>query len=156
MTADASPAGGPTPDNGRIDEVITAYPSARTGALGSIHGVGLTVLVSQLKRSVAFYRDVLGFAEIDGSEDSAVLASGDTRLVLLAVAGEAPVDRRPVRLNLEVGDLDQAFRDLTGKGITFTGRPAPVNRGGKLELWEAMFRDPDGNDIALTQWRAVN
>jgi hypothetical protein len=28
-----------------------------------------------------------------------------------------------------------------------------VNRGAKLDLWAAAFRDPDGHGIALTQWR---
>ena len=40
------------------------------------------VLVTDLDRSLAFYRDMLGFLEIDGGEGNAVLASGRTRLVL--------------------------------------------------------------------------
>jgi hypothetical protein len=33
--------------------------------------------------------------------------------------------------------------------------PRPVNRGDRLELWSATFRDPDDHNIAITQWRAI-
>ena len=56
--------GGYEPDD-RADDLITAYPSARPGPAGAIHGVGITVLVTDLDRSIAFYRDTLGFFEID-------------------------------------------------------------------------------------------
>ena len=48
--------------------------------------------------------------------------------------------------------------DLTGAadtGVQFVHAPRPVNRGDKLELWAATFYDPDGHNIAITQWRAV-
>src|SRR6185295_14951844 len=76
--------GGYEPDD-QAAEVFTGYPSARPGPSGAIHGVGITVLVSNLDQSVAFYRDMLGFYEIDRGAGSAVLASGDTRLVLRTV-----------------------------------------------------------------------
>ena len=37
--------------------------------------------------------------------------------------------------------------------MRFTYAPRVVNRGSKLEVWAAAFRDPDGHGIALTQWR---
>ena len=33
--------------------------------------------------------------------------------------------------------------------------PRAVNRGDRLELWAATFYDPDGHNIAITQWRAI-
>jgi catechol 2,3-dioxygenase-like lactoylglutathione lyase family enzyme len=140
-------------DDEILAELITAYPSARPAQAGSIHGVGITVLVTDLQRSVAFYREMLGFHEIDGGDGNAILASGDTRLVLRVVPSAAPVNRRMVHLNLEVGDVQAAYEELRSKGIRFTYGPRPVNRAEKLELWAAAFRDPDGHGIALTQWR---
>lgn len=136
-------------------DLFTAYPSARPGASGAtIHGVGLTFLVTNLERSVAFYRDMLGFLEIDGGEGNAVLASGDTRMVLREIKEVSPVNRRLVHLNLEVGDVMAVYEDLRAKGVRFTYAPRVVNRGTKLELWAAAFRDPDGHGIAITQWRS--
>jgi len=137
------------------DEVITAYPSARPGPAGAIYGVGITVLVTDLDRSIAFYRDILGFFEIDNGDGSAVLASGDTRLVLRSVHGLTSEAGRLIYLNLEVGDIEAVFEVLRAKGVAFVHAPRPVNRGDRLELWSATFRDPDDHNLAITQWRAI-
>jgi catechol 2,3-dioxygenase-like lactoylglutathione lyase family enzyme len=139
----------------RIDELNTVYPSARPGPAGAIHGVGITVLVTDLTRSTAFYRDMLGFFEIDSGGGSAVLASGDTRLVLRTVHELSPTTGRLIYLNLEVGDVDAVHEELRAKGVTFVHGPRAVNRGERLELWAASFHDPDGHNIAVTQWRSV-
>ncbi|MFF5085271.1 VOC family protein [Actinoplanes sp. NPDC000266] len=143
------------PDESAAD-LITAYPSARPGPAGAIHGVGITVLVTDLGRSIGFYRDTLGFYEIDHGEGSAVLASGDTRLVLRTVHGLSAEAGRLIYLNLEVGDVEAVYEELRAKGVEFVHAPRPVNRGDRLELWSASFRDPDDHNIAITQWRAIH
>jgi catechol 2,3-dioxygenase-like lactoylglutathione lyase family enzyme len=136
-----------------LGELVTAYPSARPGTTGPISGVGITVPVSDLMRSADFYRDVLGFYEIDGGTGSIVLASGNTRVVLREAHDAPPRDRRQVRLNLEVADVDAVYEELTAKGVKFIHGPRPTSRGERLELWSAELRDPDGHDIAISQWR---
>jgi catechol 2,3-dioxygenase-like lactoylglutathione lyase family enzyme len=150
---DVFPAVADAEDDDALAERITTYPSARPGPTGSIHGVGVTVLVTDLARSIAFYQDMLGFHAIDTGEGNAVLASGDTRLVLRRIHDVAPVNRRMVHLNLEVGNLQAVYDGLKARGVKFTYGPRPVNRGERLELWAAAFRDPDGHGIALTQWK---
>ncbi|MFI6763254.1 VOC family protein [Micromonospora sp. NPDC050417] len=148
--------GGPTDlpdDEDLLAGLAASSPSAEVGGSGPIHGVGITLLVTDLDRSVTFYRDMLGFFEIDGGDGNAVLASGSTRIVLRAIPDVAPINRRLVHLNLEVGDVEAVYEELRGKGVRFTYAPRAVNRGAKLELWAAAFRDPDGHGIALTQWR---
>ncbi|MEQ4303567.1 VOC family protein [Plantactinospora sp. B6F1] len=140
-------------DEAILADLTATQPPARLGESGPIAGVGITLLVADLERSIAFYRDLLGFFEIDGGEGSAVLASGATRLVLRAIREVAPINRRLVHLNLEVNDVTAFYEELLGKGVKFTYAPRAVNRGAKLELWAAAFRDPDGHGIALTQWR---
>jgi catechol 2,3-dioxygenase-like lactoylglutathione lyase family enzyme len=128
------------------------YPAGRTG--GSVHGVGITMLVADVGRSVAFYRDLLGFDELDSGRGNAVLASGSTRIVLRKADDLTPGNRRLTHLNLEVDDLDAVFRQLQERGVAFTYAPRVVNRGERLELWAAAFRDPDGHAINLTEWRS--
>ncbi|MFY1672671.1 VOC family protein [Plantactinospora sp. WMMB334] len=140
-------------DEAILAELIATQPPARLGGSEPIAGVGITLLVTDLERSVAFYRDLLGFFEIDGGESNAILASGATRLVLRAIRDVAPINRRLVHLNLEVNDVTAVYEELVAKGVKFTYAPRAVNRGARLELWAASFRDPDGHGIALTQWR---
>ncbi|MET8283286.1 VOC family protein [Micromonospora sp. NPDC005174] len=137
-----------------LDEAIFGYDGASaTDPAGPISGVGLTLLVTDLSRSLGFYRDMLGFTEVDQGTGNAVLAFGTTRLVLREVTGAAPISRRLVHVNLEVDDIEAAYRRLRDSGVRFTYAPRVVNRGSKLEVWAAAFRDPDGHGIALTQWR---
>ncbi len=135
-------------------KVIITQPNARPASAGSIHGVGYTVLVTDLDQSMRFYRDMLGFYEIDGGPDTVILASGDTRVVLLTAHELTPVKSRLVHLNLEVGDVEAVYQELKIRGVRFTYPPRVVNRGERLELVAAAFKDPDGHGIAITQWKA--
>ena len=126
-------------------------PSAGLSQLGS-GGFSVTLFVRELGRSVAFYRDTLGLAEVDTGKSSAVLARGESRILLKRVTDLMPVDRRIVHLNLEVPDVQAAYEELKGKGVEFVHKPRVVSQGEQLELWAATFRDPDGHAIALTRW----
>ncbi|MFU8851847.1 VOC family protein [Micromonospora sp. SL1-18] len=148
--ADEAP---PTPEE--LDEAIFG-PAGHEPAesISPISGVGITLLVTDLDRSLDFYQD-LGFAEFDRGAGNAVLTSGATRLVLRQVTGAAPMSRRLVHVNLEVDDIQAAYERLRGSGVRFTYAPRVVNRGTKLEVWAAAFKDPDGHGVALTQWRTL-
>ncbi|MEV0157474.1 VOC family protein [Micromonospora sp. NPDC050686] len=155
---DEPAAGPPTPDPEEFDEaVFGGYDPAGepVEAAAPINGVGITLLVAELDRSVEFYRDVLGFAEFDRGAGNAVLVSGPTRLVLRQVSGAAPISRRLVHVNLDVADIQGAYERLRDAGVRFTYAPRVVNRGAKMEAWAAAFRDPDGHGVALTEWRAL-
>ncbi|MCP3785739.1 VOC family protein [Micromonospora sp. A3M-1-15] len=150
------PAGEAPPTPEELDEAIfgPAGDEEPVEVASPISGVGITLLVTDLDRSLDFYQD-LGFDELDRGEGNAVLASGPTRLVLRRVTGAAPISRRLVHVNLEVDDIQAAYERLRGSGVRFTYAPRVVNRGTKLEVWAAAFRDPDGHGVALTQWRTL-
>jgi catechol 2,3-dioxygenase-like lactoylglutathione lyase family enzyme len=122
----------------------------------AISGVGVTMLVGELARSVTFYRDRLGFHEVDRGAGTSVLASGGTRLVLHQASDLGAVRQRLVHLNLEVADIDAAYAQLKANGIRFTYPPRAVDETARLQLWAAAFKDPDGHGIALTQWRPTS
>ncbi|RKN42618.1 VOC family protein [Micromonospora endolithica] len=159
---DPAPPRGTRPGDGAsaedLDAVIFGTTQAGTAPAGAgttdppIAGVGVTLLVTDLTRSLRFYQD-LGFTEVDRGSGNAVLASGATRLVLREITEAVPVSRRLVHVNLEVDDIESAYDRLRGSGVRFTYAPRVVNRGTRLEVWAAAFRDPDGHGIALTQWR---
>jgi len=116
-------------------------------------GMGIMLIVSDLARSLRFYQEMLDFTLVDTNSGSAVLAYRGGRILLRRVVDMSPVDRRVVHLHIQVPDVDGAYKELKRKGIEFVHRPRVANRGDRLELWAATFRDPDGHAIALTQWR---
>ena len=79
------------------------------------------------------------------------LASGeprpDVRMALVAYRDRGDVF---VTRTLELtGDIDAVYADLKRRGVRFTYGPRPVNRGNRLELWAAAFRDPDGHFLEV-------
>jgi catechol 2,3-dioxygenase-like lactoylglutathione lyase family enzyme len=138
-------------------EVATIYlatsPPPGTPRQGRIRSVAATMLVTNLDRSIAFYRDVLGFTELASGYPGVLLGSGEARIVLRVAAVPEPVDRRLVQLLLEVPDVDAAYRDLRDRGVSFIHRPRPVSQYEQLTLWAAAMHDPDGHGIAIAQWR---
>jgi methylmalonyl-CoA/ethylmalonyl-CoA epimerase len=49
----------------------------------------------------------------------------------------------------QVTDIQQAFRALSSRGVSFEGEPHLIARMTDHELWMAFFRDPDRNLLAL-------
>jgi catechol 2,3-dioxygenase-like lactoylglutathione lyase family enzyme len=143
------------PDDGR-NRYVAAYladePETAQPGLNGVHNVSVTLIVADLERSLTFYRDRLGLTEIDTGVGSAVLASGNARILLRQVTDTRPVDRRVVHLNLEVDDVHEAYERLRREGVEFMHPPRVVNQGEQLEQWAATLRDPDGHAIALTRW----
>jgi resuscitation-promoting factor RpfA len=126
---------------------------ARQDAGADEQGVGIMLIVSNLERSLRFYADLLHFIVVDATTGSAVLSHGSGRVLLHEVPDMSPVDRRLVHLHVQVPDVEIAYRELKAQGVKFVHQPRVMNRGEKLELSAATFRDPDGHAIALTQWR---
>jgi catechol 2,3-dioxygenase-like lactoylglutathione lyase family enzyme len=117
------------------------------------------LVVADLGRSVAWYRDVLG-AEIVGEYGgtSAVLRFVGSWL-LLVTGGEptadkptvtmtapADPDRTSAELIVAVPDCRAAHAELAGRGATFLADPVEYQ-------WEvrAFFRDPDGHLFEISQ-----
>jgi catechol 2,3-dioxygenase-like lactoylglutathione lyase family enzyme len=137
---------------GAVAEFLATAPSRPPMPLDGVNGVSITLIVSDLQRSRRFYRDTLGLTELDSGPTSAVLETGNARVVLRRVADMPPVDRRVVHLNLDVPDVYEAYERLREQGVDFVHRPRVVPQGEQLELCSATFRDPDGHAIALTRW----
>jgi len=114
---------------------------------------------SDLERSIAFYREFLGFEMKEriqiGSpvlKQVVYLGLGDTTLELLDYADPAPPDfsiRVGYRLMaLEVDSMEDSLAFLAERGIEPSQPPMDVG-GGSLR---AEIMDPDGLSIELRQW----
>lgn len=120
------------------------------------HYLGHVVFyVKDLKHSLAFYRDLLGFKEVGRifNNKAAALTSGRTHHELLLIevsdAPRAPAGRRLglYHIGIKVGDsLDElraAKKELEDAGVGITGM------SDHTVSQSLYLRDPDGNEVEL-------
>jgi catechol 2,3-dioxygenase-like lactoylglutathione lyase family enzyme len=122
---------------------------------------GTILAVADVERSLAFYRDRLGFEVQETYEDPpyATLARAGARLSLAepghpaedrpGVSMLAPPDRSRLAaiLVLEVTDCVGAHRELSAAGVPFLAEPYSPPWGGH----RCFAVDPDGNLIELEE-----
>jgi predicted enzyme related to lactoylglutathione lyase len=115
-----------------------------------MHVAYVNVFVSDLSRSIAFYRDTLAFELQHASVEHgyASFSAGGVRLgVAVAGQGHAELVGRHTGVGLEVADLEAEHVRLAGRGVQFTVPPTRQPWGGFM----ALFADPDGNVFYLDQ-----
>lgn len=111
--------------------------------------------VSDLDRTEAFYRDVIGLSlqkqPDDGSGRPWLIASIEGNVDLLFFSGEVRTGNSPILVfNLESGGIDAVMADLAAAGTTIV-TPVSHAPGG----WSADFADPDGYTFSFYQTEAV-
>jgi catechol 2,3-dioxygenase-like lactoylglutathione lyase family enzyme len=109
--------------------------------------IGLIMLgVSDLKKSVEFYRDRLGMEMTGQSAEFAFFNAGGVTLALstgiTSVLGKEP---GAVEVDFSVDHVRAAYTELRNKGVEFVNQPRVINP----PLWGANFRDPDGHMLAI-------
>jgi len=101
----------------------------------------VTIGVSDLKKSVSFYRDIVGLEKIGEWPAYAVF---DIAGVTLGLESKAKLE-----ICLLVDDVDKAYRDLKDKGAKFVAEPKDQPWGGR----SATFFDPDGNKVTIESFQ---
>ena len=116
-----------------------------------------TLIVKDIQRSVAFYRDVLG-ATVLREGTPTFLRLGNIGLTING--GGGPTDDKPTVtlttppdpdrtsafLNIRVADIASIYRDWTAKGAEFLTEP----KQHQTEI-RCYIRDPDGHLIEVGQ-----
>jgi predicted enzyme related to lactoylglutathione lyase len=109
----------------------------------------ITLGVIDYQRSIAFFRDVIGFPLLFSDEkfQFASFRAGAIRFSVVGGAGKEREARGDVHAGIAVcvPDVDAAYRELSAKGVRFTQPPAKQPWGGYMGL----FADPDGNIFYL-------
>lgn len=117
----------------------------------------LVLYVRDLQRSVAFYRDVLGWAPVDADapiRGAAAFTSGRTHHELLLIevgpdAAAVPQGRRVglYHFGLKVGDTDDELREALA---TVEAAGVPIAGASDHTVTHSLYiLDPDGNEIEL-------
>lgn len=143
-----------------------------------IHGVHHTcITVSDLERSIAFYRDQLGLelvmteeSERSGDDRSkalgvpkakvklAILRAGEAQVELIeyVTAQGRPYDRNnndvgAMHIAFQVEDIDAVYKRMVDQGVRFTAPPATIPAGPMAGWRWTYFFDPDGVSLEIIQ-----
>ncbi len=121
----------------------------------TLTGISPVLLVSDLDRAVAYYRDRLGFAcEVYGDPPDFATASRDEATILLALCGDSEriipnwrIVDNVWNAFIRVDDVEAIYAEVQerGAGIDYTIYNAPSG------FREFGVQDPDGHDIAFGQ-----
>jgi len=113
-----------------------------------IKEANVTVMISEMDRSVRFYVDTLGLKLKSRHADQfAEVECPGLTIALHPVFehGPRPGNSESLSVGFGVEDIDIEMANLKGKGVSF-GR---VSNDGPVKL--AFFKDPDGNPLYLSQ-----
>ena len=120
---------------------------------GPLHALGTIILyVTQMARSVAFYRDALGLPVRLESPEWVELGTGGATLALHAGVHPAPPGSPKagsvphVQVSFGVASVAAAHAALVARGVTFLHGPRPIAPGISL----ARFDDPDGHALSIS------
>ncbi|MNK51258.1 Bleomycin resistance protein [compost metagenome] len=106
--------------------------------------------VTDMKKAVEFYRDILGLSVIDQDDHWASISLNGARLGLhKANSGEfskSSEKRAGATVTLNVSDIDQAYAHYKSKGVRFLGAVSKNPWGSHVS-----FSDPDGNLLDIRE-----
>ena len=108
----------------------------------------IAIIVHDLPRAVAFYRDTLGMKFLFEVPKMAFFDCGEVRL-MLGLPETPELDHPASIVYYKVEDIQSAYRVLKSRGVRFEREPGLVARMPDHELWLAEFRDIEGNVLAL-------
>jgi catechol 2,3-dioxygenase-like lactoylglutathione lyase family enzyme len=108
------------------------------------------IYTRKLARSLAFYRDLLGFRLVDefpGAYARLVSPRGKTTIALHVLEPRQKLEakREGLRLYFETQALDRCCKALKKQGVRFDQMPKDMPWGWR----HAYLRDPDGHELSL-------
>lgn len=107
----------------------------------------IAITVNEVDQAIAFYRDSQGLKLLFQVPNMGFFACGGLRLMISGA--EKPGEQYGSVIYFKVADIQQAFQDLSVRGVPFEGAPHLVARMPDHDLWMAFFRDPARNLLAL-------
>ena len=118
------------------------------------------VVVSDMARSIEFYRDKLGIPLKFQSPDWTEFLTGTTTLALhgggiprQTAGGSADKDAGTCSIGFNVDNVDETYEQLRAKGINFV-MPPTQREGEGIRL--AVCVDPDGLPVSFAQLISAN
>jgi catechol 2,3-dioxygenase-like lactoylglutathione lyase family enzyme len=126
---------------------MTIPATNNESGLSTIGQIALTV--TDIARSVSFYRDKLGIRLLfEVPPNMAFFDCSGIRLMLTPPEPEKKESFNSI-LYFKVADIEATAATLKSRGVEFERDPHFVARMPDHELWLAFLRDPDRNVVGL-------
>ncbi len=111
----------------------------------------LALTVSNVQRSLAFYRDILGLEFLfSPSENLAFLQSGETRIMLSTPQGAGEPGRNSIPY-FKVVNIEAFYETALVKGALREREPQLAAQMPDHEIWMGFLKDPEGNLVGLME-----
>jgi len=114
--------------------------------------------VTDLEKSVAFYKDLVGLPLQSVNGEFAVLGTGGAVVMLHQLMLKSPAPSTGLaaftEVVLESPDVLASYRALKARGVAFRIEPTVATTDGTRDLYVADFRDPDGHVLSISGWVA--
>lgn len=102
----------------------------------------IMMVVQDLSRAAAFYRDTLGLKQTMQSDDVHFFDAGSVVIVLRTGAAQ---EKSATEVVFSVASVSADYEVLKRRGVDFQGKPHLVSGTS----WAANFQDPDGHILSL-------
>ena len=107
----------------------------------------LEIKVTDIKRAISFYRDVLGLKIKNEWSNYAIFDLAGTATLAIMLGGKKGRKEGAPNIYLAVENVNEEYEKLKTKGVNFVEQPKKQYWGGCA----ALFADPDENLLYLTQ-----
>ena len=111
----------------------------------------IAITVSDVRKALHFYRDILGLRFLfEAGQNLAFLQVGEVRIMLSTPQGAGRIGANSI-LYFNVYDIEAVHAQLVTQGAANERGPQLAARMPDHDLWLAFLRDPDGNFVGLME-----
>jgi len=118
--------------------------SATTASLGITNIGQISIIVKDVERATAFYRDVLGLPLLFTVPSMAFFDCGGVRL-MLGTPSSPEYDHPSSILYFGIGDIQAGYQRLVENKVDIVAPPRLIAPMPKHDLWMTAFRDGEEN-----------
>lgn len=118
--------------------------SAMAASLGITNIGQISIIVKDVERATAFYRDVLGLPLLFTVPSMAFFDCGGVRL-MLGTASSPEYDHPSSILYFRIADIKLGYQRLVENKVDIVAPPRLIAPMPKHDLWMTAFRDSEGN-----------
>jgi methylmalonyl-CoA/ethylmalonyl-CoA epimerase len=108
----------------------------------------IAILVQDIDRAVAFYRDKLGMQYLFSASTLAFFDCAGVRLMLSTPEPGQEHAGNSI-IYFKVDDIASAYRELSARGVQFDDQPHIIANMGTYDLWMAFLRDSEHNLLGI-------